>query len=212
MEGAGFRHAVFARAEPRQGGVLRIYLEGDGRPLFDRRLPRPDPTPRAPLALRLMALDPGPAVLLGRPCHHGLADPGCPEAGAGARFSGAVVASLAAAAERLAVDYEGVALIGYSGGAALALALACRLDKARAVVTVAGVVDPAAWAAHHRLPPLSEGPAPACVRELHLIGADDRIAPPALARPMGERRVYPGFDHACCWEQAWPDALAWLGR
>jgi len=192
--------------------VLHVYLEGDGRPLFDRRLPRADPTPERPLALGLMALDASPAVLLGRPCHHGLVGPGCPEAGAGERFSEPVVASLAAATARLAVGHEGVVVIGYSGGAALALALACRLPQARAVVTVAGVVDPARWARHHALPPLAAGQAPACGPELHLVGGADRIAPAELLSRPGEVRRYEANDHGCCWREAWPDALAWLAR
>lgn len=192
--------------------MLRLYLEGDGRPLFDRRLPRADPTPDRPLALELMALDPGPSALLGRPCHHGLAGPGCPDASAGRRFSEPVVASLAAAAARLAERHDGVVLVGYSGGAALALALACRLPQARAVVTVAGVVDPALWARHHRLPPLEGGPQPSCRPELHLVGGNDRIAPAELLRRPGEVRRYEAYGHGCCWGEAWPDALAWLER
>src|SRR6266545_4164343 len=74
VEGEGFAHVVYRPAglRPDGGRVLHIYLDGDGTP-WERGRPAPDPTPRAPLVLRLMALDPAPRVYLGRPCYHGLA-------------------------------------------------------------------------------------------------------------------------------------------
>jgi hypothetical protein len=59
-------------------GVLHVYVEGDGAPYWQRDLTAPDPTPRNPLMLRLMALEPDQGIYLGRPCYLGLCrDVGC---------------------------------------------------------------------------------------------------------------------------------------
>ena len=57
-----------------------------------------DPTPRRPLMLQILARAPMPAIYVGRPCYFETrADPGCtPELWTSARYSDAVVASLAA--------------------------------------------------------------------------------------------------------------------
>jgi pimeloyl-ACP methyl ester carboxylesterase len=227
VPGERFRHVVYQAASPRRGDVLHIYLEGDGSPLLlRRRLPRADPTPRRPLMPRLMALDPGPAVLLGRPCYHGLAaDPTCdPAFWTAARYSSQVVESLAAAARRLMAEggHRGAVLLGHSGGGTLALLLARRLAGTRAVVAVAANLDTEAWAAHHRLPllerslnPATLPPRPDGVPELIVAGGRDRVVPAALIeaaaarRPNARLRLYQAFDHACCWESVWPELLAW---
>src|SRR6185312_16414959 len=84
VQGTTFRHRIFRRDYPASpagaaaSGTLHIYIEGDGRPFIARTLVTADPTPRDPLMLHLMALDPGPSVYLGRPCYFGLAhDPNC---------------------------------------------------------------------------------------------------------------------------------------
>src|SRR5262244_626132 len=65
--GAGFTHAVYRNGAAFRGNRLHVYLEGDGTPWIAGRDAAVDPTPRAPVALKLMMLDPGPALLLGRP-------------------------------------------------------------------------------------------------------------------------------------------------
>ncbi|MBV8804174.1 MAG: hypothetical protein JO042_03985, partial [Sinobacteraceae bacterium] len=66
VTGSTFRHRVY-RKEGRGGasGVLHVYIEGDGRPFLGPTTVAFDPTPRDPLMLRLMALDPAPSVYLG---------------------------------------------------------------------------------------------------------------------------------------------------
>src|SRR5438552_15702589 len=97
VEGEGFAHVVYRPAglRPDGGRVLHIYLDGDGTP-WERGRPAPDRTPREPLVLRMMALDPAPRVYLGRPCYHGHpADAPCvPSPWTAARYSVAVLASL----------------------------------------------------------------------------------------------------------------------
>ena len=205
IAGQGFRHAVFEK--PGAGAVLHVYLEGDGSPLVGNRLPASDPTPRAPLMPDLMVQDPAPAVLLGRPCYHGLKnDAGCaPVHWTSARYGEAVVASMAAAVRRLAAEtgHPRVLLIGHSGGGVLALLMAPRVPEAVGVIALATDPDPHGWAAHHGLPPLdgslSPRDRPSGVGELFVVGLDDRIVPPARTlaligqRPSARLLRYPAL-------------------
>src|SRR5262249_18582832 len=94
VEGTVFGHVVFASGAP-ASGTLHVSLDGDGTP-WSLWAPSADPTPRNPLVLRLMALDPTPSLYLGRPCYHGLSqEPPCTEAfWTSARYSETVVSSM----------------------------------------------------------------------------------------------------------------------
>ncbi len=223
VEGEGFAHVVYRSAGPRPDGgrVLHVYLDGDGTP-SERGRPAADPTPRDPLVLRLMALDPAPSAYLGRPCYHGLAatPPCAPALWTDARYSDAVVASMAAAARRLLAltGHREIVWLGYSGGGTLAMLLAPRLAETTAVVTVAANLDVDGWAALHghsplagslspaRRPPLSPG-----IYQRHYAGGRDRVVPPGIVAGgdiLPETlTVIPEYGHVCCWVELWPRVL-----
>lgn len=222
--GLPFRHAVFARAAVAPAEELHVYLEGDGSPWRRPGVIADDPTPRAPLALELLARDPGAAILVGRPCYHLLtADPACaPAWWTSRRYAPEVVASLAQVIEAEA-DARGarrLVLVGHSGGGVLAMLLTPRLPRVTRVVTVAANLDVAAWTAHHGYPPLvdsldpARAPPRADLAQTHYLGALDTNVPPALLAGLRARlpdatwRVVPGFDHRCCWVERWPALLA----
>jgi pimeloyl-ACP methyl ester carboxylesterase len=218
--GQSFRHLVLA-PERRGGRTLHVYLDGDGVPWLGG-YPATDPTPRNPLVLDLLALDPGAAVYLGRPCYHGLArEPGCaPPLWTSARYSEEVVASMAAASRRvLAVrGAERIVWLGYSGGGVLAMLLAARVPETTGVITVAANLDVQAWTAQQRSSPLTGSLDPARqsrlaarVYQRHYAGGRDRTVPVEV---MGGARlvVVPEYDHRCCWTALWPSILADLER
>jgi pimeloyl-ACP methyl ester carboxylesterase len=216
---------------------VHVYLEGDGIPWATPTRIARDPSPHTPQALRLMALDPAPSLYLGRPCYHGLAaEPGCgPELWTSARYGESVTASMTAALERALGQVQGrtsgsdtgprLTLIGYSGGGVLAMLMAPRLPGVCRVVTVAANLDIDAWTGLHgytrlagSLSPARQPPLPARIRELHLAGGRDPRVPARLTREAaggrwaGRLMVYPEFDHACCWEGAWPSILRSMER
>jgi len=224
LAGQPYAHVVYAPASRGPVPLLHVYLDGDGTP-WRRGRPEPDPTPREPLVLELMARDPGAARYLGRPCYHGLgARPPCvPRDWNEGRYAPAVVASLAAAVRALAAEAGAsrVALLGHSGGGTLAMLVAPRVPEVVAVVTVAANLDVEAWAVAQAIPPLSGsldparlGPLPTGIVQRHYAGGRDRVVPPALlARaPIapGSLRVVAEFDHACCWRERWAEILAEL--
>jgi pimeloyl-ACP methyl ester carboxylesterase len=202
--------------------ALHIYLEGDGSPYLDRWTIAPDPSPRNPVMLRLMVLDGSPAAYVGRPCYFGLAaDSTCsPLDWTLGRFSERVVASIARAIEDLKEDgrYESIEIYGHSGGGALAVLVAARIPGVVRVVTLAGNLDPDAWATLHgytpltaSLSPVRQGALPASVAQLHVAGEQDRVVPPWMvqqaATQLGSTEVVvlPGVDHDCCWQATWPE-------
>jgi len=225
VPGDPFDHLVLQRPGPRTGR-LHVYLEGDGTPWL-AGVPARDPTPRKPLALSLMAADPSPSLYLGRPCYHGL-DRGlaCPSVlWTSARYSEAVVASMAAAMRRLvaAEGVEEIVWLGYSGGGSLAVLLAPRLPQSVAVVTVAANLDIDAWTDLHgdlpltgSLNPAREPPLPARIVQIHYVGGQDRLVPADIVRRGASASarvvVMPRFDHVCCWEAAWPRILGEVER
>ena len=131
VQGLQFDHAMYEKSGANvQSKALHIYIGGDGTP-WDRNQPAADPTPRNSLALRLMLVDLEQSIYLGRPCYHNAnGNPECTSRmWTFARYSESVVASMAAAIEKLSAErgVENVVLIGYSGGGVVASLLATRL-------------------------------------------------------------------------------------
>jgi hypothetical protein len=203
---------------------LHVYLDGDGRPFVTPRRVARDPTPSAPMVLDLLRLDGAPALYLGRPCYHGLQAACDPRDWTVARYGERVVRALAAGilASARAVDARSVVLVGYSGGGALAVLVAARLESENhdqparkgspetparnpsgmpvlsGVVTLAANLDTDAWAAHHRYSPLVGSLNPAhlpvlpVVAQWHLSGAADTNVPPQLQASFRARAAATG--------------------
>lgn len=226
VRGDGFSHVAYiknGRATP--NSALHVYLEGDGTPWARKRVAASDPTPRKPLMLEFMLLDPAPSIYLGRPCYHGLNKvKACtPEMWTDKRYSEAVVASMSAALDRLSVDYQALVLLGHSGGGTLAMLLAERQPKTETVITVAANLDTERWAALHKQQPLTGSlnpatrpPLPVQIRQMHFAGAEDDNVPPmlvrdAIAQQQGATfKVFPKQDHSCCWRDVWKEILGGL--
>jgi hypothetical protein len=226
VRGDGFSHVAYiknGRVTP--NSALHVYLEGDGTPWVRKRVAAADPTPRTPLMLELMLLDPAPSLYLGRPCYHGLnkAKACTPDMWTDKRYSEAVVASMSAALDRLSVDYQALVLLGHSGGGALAMLLAERQPKTEIVITVAANLDTERWAALHKQQPLTGSlnpatrpPLPPRIRQMHFAGGRDDNVPPtlvrdAIAQQQGATfRVFPKQDHSCCWRDVWKEILGGL--
>jgi hypothetical protein len=222
--GEPYRHLVVTRP-PAATRDLHVYVGGDGVPWRGGQVPAADPTPRNLLEIRLMALDRVDAAYLGRPCYFGLAsDPDCgPDVWTFARYSPAVVASMANAAREIVERgrYDRVVLIGYSGGGVLARLMAPNVPRVVGLVTVAANLDTAAWSAGHGYLPLERSLNPATERKLastvtqiHAVGGRDTVVPRAVTDSYTAHEnaaivwSYPDYDHVCCWEQGWPEILA----
>jgi len=223
VRGETFRHVVYRNVRPDAGRTLHVYIEGDGNPYLDRWTVAPDPTPVHPVMLHLMAVDPAPALYLGRPCYFGLSTdvPCTPLDWTLRRFSEEIVHSMAKVIRDAAQDMDRVELFGHSGGGALTVLLARRVEKVSRVITLAGNLDPASWVILHRytplqgsLNPLAGGALDPRITQVHLSGERDKNVPPGQTEGAVVRlgtsplRVIRGADHTCCWEEIWPAVLA----
>lgn len=210
---------------PRASPELTVFIEGDGLAWLDPRTPSADPTPLDPLALRLALAEPHrPSAYLARPCQFDapLAAGHCRVAHwTQARYSPEVIAAMDQGLSQLKQLFgaERLRLVGYSGGGTVAALLAARRRDVSVLVTVAAVLDHEAWTRAQGISPLSGSLNPAedwaalrGLRQIHFVGAQDRLAGRAAVQPFVDRFAapekpvlveVPGFTHTCCWAENW---------
>jgi pimeloyl-ACP methyl ester carboxylesterase len=203
--------------------ALHVYIDGDGTPWEHESWPAEDPTSRNPLILNMMVQDKTASILLGRPCYHGLNTiAACEESfWTSRRYAQEVVDSMAVALNRWLEKhpFKKVVLIGYSGGGSLAVLMAEKIPQVSTVVTFSANLDVDEWSKAHGYPTLNESLNPIAqkilpkrIKQLHLAGADDDVVPAYIVKSYADQqnadfRVYPEFDHQCCWEKAWQNIL-----
>lgn len=216
-----FPLALSTPLKPIATSRIRLYIEGDGHAWATRSQPSLDPTPGNLLVAGLAFDDPTPSFYLARPCQFVMAA-GCrPDLWTNRRFSDEVVTSLENALDQIKVRYgnHDFELIGYSGGAALALLLAARRDDIAQIQTLAGNLSPHRWVQLHQLSPLSGSLSPddhraalARIPQRHLAGGKDKVVPPLLLRSYVrsleqpvciESEVIADVSHAGGWQHAW---------
>lgn len=209
-----------------RGDSLTVYIEGDGFAWASRTQPSTDPTPFNPLALRLAARDPSPAVAyLARPCQYVMASACNRRYWAGARFSEEVIAAMdeAVSAAKSNAGASQVHLVGFSGGGAVVALLAVRRSDIASLRTVAGYLDHVALNEAINVSPLSGSLDPMQVAsslqnlpQLHLSGSSDNVIPPWVAENFVEAQgmdacaetvVIDGAGHNAGWAEVWPDLL-----
>ncbi|KAB0517199.1 alpha/beta hydrolase [Pseudomonas extremorientalis] len=199
---------------------LRVYLEGDGHSWATATQPSLDPSPHNLLVPRLAINDPTPNAYLARPCQFVMVAACQSALWTHRRFSQEVVTSLSQALDQLKQRYGNseFELVGYSGGAALALLLAAQRNDVTQVQTLAGNLSPRLWATMKGLSPLDGSLDPldyrsrlALLPQRHLIGEADLIIPSGLAdryqqaldSPLCEYIHVRGASHDKGWEATW---------
>ena len=169
---------------------VHVYIEGDGLAWLSRTRLSADPTPQRAQALELAAADRAANVVyLARPCQFiDHARDSCSSAyWSDRRFADEVIRSMNHALDVLVprASTRGIHLIGYSGGAAVAVLIADRRDDIASLRTIAGNLAVEAVNDHHRVSPIPESLDPIAVAshladlpQIHFIGAGDTVIPP----------------------------------
>ncbi len=212
------------------GMPLTVYVEGDGMAWKSRNRLSDDPTPLRQVALKLAAIDPSPNVAY-------LARPGqflpqrelervSPDHWSEKRFADEVIRSADEAVGRLAGKAQArqVHLVGYSGGAAVAVLTAARRGDVASLRTVAGNLDPDEVNRLHRVSPLRGSLIPidaaerlSGIPQVHFVGAADKVVAPVIAERFRAAsgvqarvriRIIEGASHDKGWSERWLELLA----
>lgn len=196
----GFVLTAYSRlTKPEQ--AINIYIEGDGLAWLSRHQLSADPTPRNALALALAALDPtANVVYLARPCQFNDFEhtPCASEYWSNKRFSPKVIDALNQEIDSFARPNHAqkINLIGYSGGAAVAVLLAERRSDVASLRTVAGNLDHAYVNNIHQVDLTPESLNAIAVADnvshipqLHFVGLQDNVIPKEVAvRFIGQQK------------------------
>ena len=225
-------HATSSEASQDLNSVLTVYIEGDGAAWINRGQVSPDPTPSNPMALKLAAIDaqlnPGKQLLyLARPCQfvNFSKNPICKSLyWSKKRYSEEVVISMNAVLDKVAKERRTsrIKLVGYSGGAAVALLIAARRKDVESIMTVAGNVDPEGLNQMFGLTPLEGSLNPRKffnqikgIPQIYWVGQDDGLITEKFTEEWAARLdsgcveiiLVPGVSHTMGWETVWPTFL-----
>jgi hypothetical protein len=208
--------------------VMVVYIEGDGYAWASRTRPSDDPTPKHPLAFELASQDPSAKVVyLARPGQ--FMDGGRPAIDrsywTGKIYGQEVIRSTGMALDSLKrlLGASKISLVGYSGGAAVAVLVAARRDDIVALRTVAGNLAPGIFARLHHISPLKGSLDPLAVAssvrsiaQLHFVGESDTIVPKSIAGVFLDREgdrsheslfEVNGVGHLDGWAGRWKELL-----
>ncbi|MDD5504983.1 MAG: alpha/beta hydrolase [Candidatus Omnitrophica bacterium] len=210
--------------------LLRVYIEGDGFAFSSRRFVSGNPTPSQPLVLKLAAIDPHKnTAYLARPCQYisekeerNYHDRYWSQA----RFSQEVIDSMNEAIDVLKMQSgaSDVLLIGYSGGAAVAVLIAAKRDDVSGLITIAGNLDHEAVNRYHKVSQLEGSLNPADyagkiskIPQCHFAGAGDSVVPISViegfARAAGDSKcetvtIVDDCGHNDGWVKKWRQLLS----
>lgn len=207
-----------------------VYIEGDGIAWMSKNRPSLNPTPQNPVALHLATRDKADNVAwLARPCQYtGLLEKDKPCDSAywtDKRYALEVVAAYNEALDDIKARYdiENFNLIGFSGGGTIAALLAAQRPDVVSLRTVAGNLDHRAHSAFHNVSVLENSLNPpmfadklANVPQVHFIGGQDEVVPPAVLhsylQALGpsscvEYQFIQEAAHEEGWVDKWPELL-----
>ena len=122
---------------------LTIYIEGDGLSWVDRFTISSNPTPTNPLAFKMALIDQGENIIyLARPCQYEWNKSCNKEIWTISQYSSVILNSYKDIITHLSKTYEEIHLVGYSGGAGIAMYLGSTDNKKiKSIRTIAGNIN-----------------------------------------------------------------------
>ena len=177
---------------PNSSNVLRIYIEGDGKAWVKRNRPSLDPTPRSRLVHSLMLNDSKQDIAyLARPCQYIQNQHCTTNLWTFDRYNQFSVDIINTAIDSIKENggYKQIELVGYSGGATIALMAAATRSDVLLVRTIAGNLSPAYTNQLHMvskmpsaLDPVSYSAQLATIPQIHFYGTEDRVIPASVSK------------------------------
>lgn len=196
---------------------LRIYIEGDGFAYVNKNRPSIDPTPRNSFLLDLVKEDNAEnLVYIARPCQY-IRSERCEEKHwTSERFSAELISTISAVIDEFK-DYE-IELVGYSGGAFVALNL--QQKNIKNIRTIAGNLDLDEFVKIHKISPLLFDKLNyeklSKVPQIHFVGALDKIIPLEIFTQYQQKlptkscvkmKIINGATHNKNWQNSWKELL-----
>jgi predicted esterase len=209
--------------------ILTVYIEGDGFAFSSKRMLSSNPTPKDPIALKLATKDPYTNIAyIARPCqyisakeeknHH-------EKYWSDSRFSDEVISSMNEAVDTLKAQTGAtdIVLVGFSGGAAVAVLLAARRDDVSEIITVAGNLDHVAINKYHKvaqmkgsLNPIDYAADISYIPQRHFAGGKDKVVPAYVIKKFANESgdvdyksviVVDECGHNDGWVERWQELL-----
>ncbi|WP_257281109.1 serine hydrolase family protein [Endozoicomonas sp. ISHI1] len=206
---------------------LRVYIEGDGKAWLKRGVPSSDPTPVSRLVHSLMLEDSySDIAYLGRPCQYIMTTFCDKSVWTFGRYDSSSLASTNEALDYLKKKggYRKLELIGYSGGATLALLSAAQRDDVISIRTVAGNLDPFFTNQFHKVSPMPSALNPLdfqnklrVIPQIHFYGSKDPIIPFQISKHYLKSLAssecisivrVEGATHSQGWNREWSTLIA----
>lgn len=201
---------------------IRFYIEGDGYAWETSTQPSSDPTPKYPTAFYLAKQDPSPNVVyIARPCQYSKdSSPKCSmEYWTKRRFSMEVMQAVNKVINKVKPSpAQRIELVGFSGGAVVAVVLSARRSDVIALRTVAGNLDHDYVNKYHHVSPMNESLNASdfahnikAIPQIHFISTKDKVIPAVVIKKFVEIQEsgcahYYEYEHATH-EEGW--GLEW---
>ncbi len=134
---------IYSLEKIKNNNKLIIYIEGDGLAWVDRFTISSNPTPTDPLAFKLSQVDKNENIIyLARPCQFEWSNNCNKDIWTISQYSSAVLNSYKEIINNLSKTFEEIHLIGYSGGAGIAMYLGTVNNKSiKSIRTIAGNIN-----------------------------------------------------------------------
>ncbi len=203
---------------------LHVYIEGDGLAWINRNTISNNPTPTLNTGkdLALNDFSKGAVLYLARPCQYYSKEEleNCNyKYWTNHRLAPEVINSINAAINeaKQSTGASEISLVGYSGGAGVAVLVAAMRDDVYFLGSVAGLLDHNTWTNYHKVSPLNGSLNPIDVVEnikdlnqKHLTGSSDKTIPPVVNAKFCARLINPKsciqlkkIKHSGDWYKAW---------
>ena len=206
--------------------ILRIYIEGDGRAWLRKGRASGDPTPKHRLVHSLMLNDSKADIAyLARPCQYVMSTLCTRQSWTFGRYDPPAIQSINQAINKIKhrLSYKEIELVGYSGGATIALLIAAKRDDVASVRTIAGNLTPHFTNRYHQVTEMPTADTPLNhttqlmnIPQLHFFGSEDRVIPKQISKHYKlqfdqkeciKLQEAEAASHGRGWSKRWKDLL-----
>ena len=134
---------IYSLEKIKNDNKLIVYIEGDGLSWVDRFTISSNPTPTDPLAFKMALIDEGENIIyLARPCQYEWNNQCNKEIWTISQYSSTILNSYKDIITHLSKTYKEIHLVGYSGGAGIAMYLGSIGNKnIKSIRTIAGNIN-----------------------------------------------------------------------